>query len=70
MSIQAHDRLEEREQQLDAFHHLIKQLRADANQSVEELHGKDLDYSYEQGVFNTLRSLQELFEQTFDKEEY
>lgn len=66
----SHERLLEREQQLDAFHHHIKQLRFEANDSVEKLHSSDLDFSYEQGVFNTLRSLQELFEQTFDKEEY
>ena len=66
----SHERLMEREQQLDAFHHHIKQLRIEANDSVEKLHSSDLDFSYEQGVFNTLRSLQELFEQTFDKEEY
>lgn len=66
----SHERLMEREEQLDAFHHHIKQLRIEANDSVEKLHASDLDYSYEQGVFNTLRQLQELFEQTFDKEEY
>lgn len=60
----------EREEQLDCFHHHIKQLRVEANNAVEQLHHKDLDYSYEQGVFNTLRQLQELFEQTFDKEEF
>ena len=65
-----HERLMEREEQLDCFHHHIKQLRVEANNAVEQLHGKDLDYSYEQGVFNTLRQLQELFEQTFNKEEY
>lgn len=64
------ERLMEREEQLDCFHHHIKQLRIEANDAVEQLHHKDLDYSYEQGVFNTLRQLQELFEQTFDKEEY
>lgn len=66
----SHDRLLEREQQLDCFHHQLKQLRIEANDAVEKLHNADLDFSYEQGVFNTLRSLQELFEQTFDKEEY
>lgn len=66
----AHDRLMEREEQVDTFHHLLKQLRLDANDSVEKLHNADLDFSYEQGVFNTLRSLQELFEQTFQKEEF
>ena len=64
------ERLMEREEQLDCFHHHIKQLRVEANEAVEQLHHKDLDYSYEQGVFNTLRQLQELFEQTFDKEEF
>lgn len=66
----SHERLLEREEQLDCFHHHIKQLRVEASDAVEQLHHKDLDYSYEQGVFNTLRQLQELFEQTFDKEEY
>ena len=66
----AHERLMEREEQLDCFHHHIKQLRHEANNAVEQLHHKDLDFSYEQGVFNTLRQLQELFEQTFNKEEY
>ena len=70
MTIQAHEQLEEREQQLDAFHHQLKQLRSYANDAIEQLHYKDLDYSYEQGVFNTLRQLQDLFEQTFQKEEY
>ena len=65
-----HERLMEREEQLDCFHHHIKQLCVEANNAVEQLHGKDLDYSYEQGVFNTLRQLQELFEHTFDKEEF
>lgn len=66
----SHERLMEREEQLDAFHHQLKQLRDEANDSVEKLHASDLDFSYEQAVFNTLRQLQELFEQTFDKEEY
>ena len=70
MTIQAHDQLEEREQQLDAFHHQLKHLRSDANDAIEQLHYKDLDYSYEQGVFDTLRQLQDLFERTFQKEEY
>lgn len=70
MTIQAHDQLEEREQQLDDFHHQLKQLRSDANDAIEQLHYKGLDYSYEQGVFDTLRRLQDLFELTFQKEEY
>ncbi|MFN3367746.1 MAG: hypothetical protein ACK411_15260, partial [Exiguobacterium mexicanum] len=57
----SHERLMEREEQLDAFHHHIKQLRHEANDSVEKLHASDLDFSYEQAVFNTLRQLQELF---------
>ena len=70
MTIQAHDQLEEREQQLDAFHHQLKQLRFEANACVEKLHASDLDISYEAGVLNTLRQLQDLFEQTFQKEGY
>lgn len=87
MTIQAHDQLEEREQQLDAFHHQLKQLRIEADEALGQinmvrqtinsdlkiettLHKSDIDYGYEQGVLNTLRQLQGLFEQTFQKEEY
>lgn len=66
----AHERLMEREEQLDCFHHHIKQLRVEANNAVENLHASGLDLSYDAGVLNTLRQLQELFEQTFDKEEF
>lgn len=68
--IASHERLLEREEQIDCFLHHIEQLRYEANNAVDHLYHMDLDYGYEQGVLNTLRQLETLFEQTFNKGEY